>query len=117
MKYIVKGTNKIFINTSGFGLNPSITVLIYSNMTDETKTFTPKIIDSNDRFFSFMIELVDIDDENLSNNKIYLIPGQHRLYVKSSNITYVDILYVDGDVLKDDKKYINNKVSRVYKKQ
>jgi hypothetical protein len=115
MKYIKKGDNKIFINTSRFGLNPDIKVSIYSNMTNETKTFTPKVSESNERYFAFIVVLVEREDEDLQNSKIFLIPGQHRITIKSKEIEYLDLMYVEGDVL-NDRKYNPEKTSRVYKK-
>ena len=118
MKAITKGKNILFINTSLF-LNKEFSISIFSNMTQEIKIMNTKVNANkySDNIFQISFDVVDLKKENLHEKKIYLDYGTHQILIKQDDIEYRDILYYPGDALKDDRKYKNEKVSRVYKKQ
>ena len=122
MKIIKKGENILFINTSLFH-DGEIEIIITSNMTQDKKVMTYNISNLTN-IFQLKFEIVELNKEDLDKMLIYLDYGTHNIFIRqyekedpSKYIEYIDILYYDGDVLDDDKKYVKTKQNqRIYKK-
>lgn len=104
------GNNKVYLNLSDKIVynNNNILFTIKNSLTKVSKDLYPVLDNFSNKFYEFSVELVELNQENLTGGTIYLQTGYYDIYVKNySGLEQTTILELRGRVIGPGKT-INN---------